>query len=405
MKHLKDKCVVLATNQLQYLPHANQILVLSEQTITEQGGFSDLLAEKGEFHKLMKAQGIQASSSDLLKAAAAGGLNLTLSTSTNLEENAPKPKAQPTSTAEEESQHGKVGQDIYWSWIKGGTRHLFWPFVLILGLGSLCQLGQGLWLGVWSTAEDAEAEFGFYGGIYALWGLASVAAQFVALWIYRHFVVRANKSLHHKVLHRVAFSPTVFFDITPLGRILNRFSKDTDNMDMLLPAVFQGLLSFWFLVGVIIISTAISSPWLLLILPFVAVGFYFFQRWYRKTAIALQRMESISRSPIFSHFQQVCRLTLTLADADRPFDHPCVQPDGAVLDRQRVPAEPQQRAVLHAAVRQHLALHAPRVDCRRRRRPQCPLMLPRYLLQPGLLHDCPGQFCHLDRQHSGYHHA
>jgi ABC-type multidrug transport system fused ATPase/permease subunit len=303
LKHLKDKCVVLATNQLQYLPQASQILVLSEQTITEQGGFHDLVAEKGEFHKLMKAQGIQASSPDLLKEVSAGP-NLTLSSSTTQEK--PTPKVQPTSTTEEESQHGKVGKEIYWSWIKGGTRHLFWPFVSILGFGSLCQLGQGLWLGLWSTADDAEEEFGFYGGIYALWGLGSVLAQFIALWIYRYFVVRANKSLHHKVLHRVAFSPTVFFDVTPLGRILNRFSKDTDNMDMLLPSVFQGLLSFWFLVGVIIISTAISSPWLLLILPFVAVGFYFFQRWYRKTAIALQRMESISRSPIFSHFQQVC---------------------------------------------------------------------------------------------------
>ena len=44
-------------------------------------------------------------------------------------------------------------------------------------------------------------------------------------------VIKASNCLHSKMLTQILRSPMSFFDTTPLGRILNRFSKDVDNCD------------------------------------------------------------------------------------------------------------------------------------------------------------------------------
>ena len=52
--------------------------------------------------------------------------------------------------------------------------------------------------------------------------------------------VRAAVGLHNALLERVLRLPVAFFDSNPSGRILNRFSRDTDIMDSALPlSIFQ----------------------------------------------------------------------------------------------------------------------------------------------------------------------
>lgn len=42
----------------------------------------------------------------------------------------------------------------------------------------------------------------------------------------------AARSLHDQLFDAMLHSPMRFFDVTPIGRILNRFSKDMDAMDV-----------------------------------------------------------------------------------------------------------------------------------------------------------------------------
>lgn len=93
-----------------------------------------------------------------------------------------------------------------------------------------------------------------------------------------------------------------FFDTTPLGRIINRFSKDVDIVDNALPASINGLLAEIFRVVAIFGIISFSTPMFLTVIIPVFVVFFFIQRYYIATSRQLKRIESVTRSPIYSHF-------------------------------------------------------------------------------------------------------
>ncbi|VDN53858.1 unnamed protein product [Dracunculus medinensis] len=106
--------------------------------------------------------------------------------------------------------------------------------------------------------------------------------------------VRASRNLHSPLLHNILRSPMLFFDTTPIGRILNRFGKDIDVIDLLLPLNFRylmmcvvNILSTFIL---IIISTRL---FIIVIIPL---------RIFVPTSRQLKRLESVHRSPIYTHF-------------------------------------------------------------------------------------------------------
>ena len=233
-------------------------------------------------------------------------MSLTTSAETaayNKVEDENKAKASALKTTEDAAE-GSVAFRVYWAWFKYGGLGAFFSLVFLIILSNAINLYAGIWLGDWTADGNNDDKFAEYAGVYFALGAGQALFMGLAWSIYIGFVVRANRRLHSTVLDSVSRAPSSFFDTTPLGRILNRFGRDLDSVDMLLPQSFIMFLNLSLVCLSIVVSTAVGSPWLLIILPFVAVGFYFFQKWYRKTAIALQRIESVARSPIFSHFQQ-----------------------------------------------------------------------------------------------------
>ena len=59
-----------------------------------------------------------------------------------------------------------------------------------------------------------------------------------------HNLAHDDAQVHYDSLHRLVHTPITFFDTTPVGRILNRFSKDTDDMDYQLCVLYQNPGSF-----------------------------------------------------------------------------------------------------------------------------------------------------------------
>jgi len=95
-----------------------------------------------------------------------------------------------------------------------------------------------------------------------------------------------------------------FFDTTPLGRILNRFSKDQNTIDETLPRTFQSYLRTLFQVmGILVVISYSTVGFLIVIIP-MGVIYYYVQRYYLATSRELKRLESVSRSPIYSHFSE-----------------------------------------------------------------------------------------------------
>ena len=99
-------------------------------------------------------------------------------------------------------------------------------------------------------------------------------------------------------------APMSVFDTTPMGRMMNRFSKDQYTVDEKLPTTMYSFLNMSFRVLEIVLQISIISPFFLLaMLPLSAVYTYT-QKYYIATSRELKRWDSVLRSPIYSHFAE-----------------------------------------------------------------------------------------------------
>ncbi|CAC5378592.1 ABCC1 [Mytilus coruscus] len=110
--------------------------------------------------------------------------------------------------------------------------------------------------------------------------------------------------LHERFLHSVIRSPMSYFDTTPIGRIVNRFSADNDTIDNDLPTTVQKWLDCVFRVISTLVFISYSTPlFCAMIVPF-GITYFFLQRFYVATSRQLKRFQSKTRSPIYSQFSE-----------------------------------------------------------------------------------------------------
>jgi ATP-binding cassette subfamily C (CFTR/MRP) protein 1 len=125
--------------------------------------------------------------------------------------------------------------------------------------------------------------------------------------------LRASRSLHEGLVSSVMAAPISYFDVTPSGRILNRFAADMDKIDLeLTQSIAQGMGTVFNVLGAVV-GICVATKGVLLI-PLVPLGYvyYVIQKWFRKSSTEIQRVESITRSPIFSDFSQTLSGTSTI---------------------------------------------------------------------------------------------
>ena len=116
--------------------------------------------------------------------------------------------------------------------------------------------------------------------------------------------LRCSERLHDKMVVAVLQAPVLFFDSNPVGRIMNRFSKDVGCMDEVLPKTFLKSLELVLLIFTSILVPIVTNPWTLFAVVPLAVVVTRISKYYLTTSRELKRMESTSRSPVFSHFSE-----------------------------------------------------------------------------------------------------
>ena len=119
----------------------------------------------------------------------------------------------------------------------------------------------------------------------------------------RLIALRAAKVLFNDLLGAVLFAPMAFFDTTPLGRIVNRFSKDIYTIDEQIPQTSRGYLSTMYKVLGVLIYICVITPMFIVLLVPICLFYRISQRYYIKTSRELTRLDSTSRSPIFALFR------------------------------------------------------------------------------------------------------
>ncbi|KAM3623239.1 uncharacterized protein V6R79_008886 [Siganus canaliculatus] len=154
------------------------------------------------------------------------------------------------------------------------------------------------------TSNNSSTSVKFYLTVYISIAVANTIFTALKSFLYACGAICAAKTIHTRLLDRVLKATMTFFDTTPVGRILNRFSSDLYSVDDSLPLILNIVLATAIqLVGMLIVITS-SVPWVLL--PLLPLVFFYHrtQHFYRHTSRELKRLCSLTLSPVYSHFSE-----------------------------------------------------------------------------------------------------
>jgi ATP-binding cassette subfamily C (CFTR/MRP) protein 1 len=206
----------------------------------------------------------------------------------------------------EERKKGKVKMSTYRVWLRlSYQRH--WvrvavgtSLVLLFSGAQAAKVLSEYWLGVWTSTSygDAVGLGVFAAGVVLMTALVQARGN-----LFIDLSTRSSLNLHGTLISNLLWAPVnAFFDVTPAGRILNRLSSDLDKVDSQLP---QQALQFWsnvFQITSTLLLCAIASPYFLAVLLPVSGLFFYFGQYFSRSSQELKRIDSVSRSPLFSNF-------------------------------------------------------------------------------------------------------
>ena len=116
--------------------------------------------------------------------------------------------------------------------------------------------------------------------------------------------LRCSERLHDKMVVALLEAPVLFFDSNPVGRILNRFSKDVGCMDELLPKMSLLAIQLVLLMLAATLVPTFTNFWVFFVVVRLAVVVAYISMYSLKTSRQLKRLESINRSPVYSHVSE-----------------------------------------------------------------------------------------------------
>ena len=308
---MKNKTRILVTHQLHFLPEVDYVIVLKDGQVAESGTYSDLIASKGEFADLMrdyggvdeKAESPKGEEKELLALANVPDSEAVARIEKLLQVKSSKDARELMNV--EERAVGSVKGSVWLQYMhaNGGWSYLT-SLLLLLALTQVGRIGTDYWLVIWTNNSVPSFTQGEYVGVYVAWGVGQAIIFYSISAFFAVTGTRAAKFLHSIALKRIMRAPVSFFDTTPLGRIMNRFSKDQDGVDNTIMdsiRMFAMTLSTCVAIFVLIIF---ATPWFAVPLFPVLMLYYYVQYVYRSTSRELKRLDAISRSPMYSHITE-----------------------------------------------------------------------------------------------------
>ncbi|KAJ3043701.1 hypothetical protein HDV00_004474 [Rhizophlyctis rosea] len=304
---LNGKTRILVTHQLHFLPRVDWVLVMKDGEVAESGTYAELMGNDGEFAALMRGGGGSVAEKEKEADAAEGDVAGIVTTEAAAATKAAAPAGRGVSApgkalmTTEERATGSVKAGVWWAYAKAAGSTFYLGLFLSLLLLQITRVGNDYWLVVWTNLKINGFSQGAYVGTYWAWGVGQAVATYLFGLFFAFKGVRAARTLHHDAARRILNAPVRFYDTTPLGRIINRFSKDMDGLDNTIADSFRmftitlaGSISTFILI-------IYATPWFAAVLAPVMVAYYFVQKIYRSVSRELKRVDSLTRSPLYAH--------------------------------------------------------------------------------------------------------
>ncbi|XP_053424694.1 ATP-binding cassette sub-family C member 3 isoform X3 [Nycticebus coucang] len=224
---------------------------------------------------------------------------------------------------EEKAEVGTVKLSVYRDYAKAVGLCTSLAICFLYVGQSAAAIGTNVWLSAWAndaTVDSRQNSTSKRLGVYAALGILQGLLVMLSAMMMAVGAVQAARLLHQALLHNKMHSPQSFFDTTPSGRILNRFSKDIHVIDETLgPTILMVLSSLFNTISTFVVIIASTPLFAVIILPLAAL-YAFVQRFYVATSRQLKRLESVSRSPIYSHFSETVTGTSVIRAYNRSQD-------------------------------------------------------------------------------------
>uniref|UniRef100_A0A669CCE5 ATP-binding cassette sub-family C member 5 n=1 Tax=Oreochromis niloticus TaxID=8128 RepID=A0A669CCE5_ORENI len=335
-KQLRHKTVIFVTHQLQYLVDCDDVILMREGSIVEQGNHDNLMKLSGDYAAMFnlfllgdkphieapskKNGGSQRKSADTKPG--------------SVKKNIPVVKDNG-----EEQQYGAVVWPVFQVYMSacGGSAScllIVALFVLNVGSSAFCHWWLSYWinqgsgnttvtLGNSSTVSISMRDNPMmqqYAAIYASSMGVMLLFKLIRGVAFVKGTLRASSKLHDELFHKILRCPMKFFDTTPTGRILNRFSKDMDEVDTRLPfqaeMFIQNVILVFFCLGVI----SCVFPWFLVAVGPLVLLFAVLHSISRVFIRELKRLDNVTMSPFMSHITSSIHGLATLQAYDRGRD-------------------------------------------------------------------------------------
>ena len=143
-----------------------------------------------------------------------------------------------------------------------------------------CSVGSNVWLAEWSGIVNAtDATRDLYLGIYGAIGASKAVLTLISSLLLAIGAMHSARVLHSSMLFNVLKAPMAFFDTTPLGRIVNRFSKDIYVIDEIIPMILSMFLGMVCSVISILVVICVSTPFFMIVIVPLAVVYVLTQVW------------------------------------------------------------------------------------------------------------------------------
>lgn len=341
---LGDKTRILATHQLSLIGNADRVIFLNGDGSIEVGTFEELSSSNAGFQKLMAFNSDSHSSDDesgemaedaddyevrslayenyeddeereLEREMIQRQISKRSSIKTSEDEEALHRDYNKDKTddgklfTDEEKAENQISFEVYKNYVKYGSgvfkNYGIAPIIfLTCVLATFCQIFTNTWLSFWTERRFDGRNDAFYIGLYIMFTFLSFVMLTTEFVFLVYMTNTASVKLNIMAVRRILHAPMAFMDTTPMGRILNRFTKDTDVLDNEIGDQMRFLLfTFANIAGVIILCIC-YLPWFAIAVPFLGFIFVSMANYYQASAREIKRLEAIKRSFVYNNFNE-----------------------------------------------------------------------------------------------------
>ncbi|XP_073336599.1 ATP-binding cassette sub-family C member 9 [Pagrus major] len=362
LKFLQDdkRTVVLVTHKLQYLIHADWIIAMKDGSVLRDGTLKDIQTHDVELYDhwktLMNRQDqelekdIQQDSQTMLERKTLRRAFYSREAKNQVDdedEEEEEEEEDDDNMSTTTNRRSKIPWKVCWCYLSSGGFFMVFMMVSSKLLKHSVIVAIDYWLAIWTSSKTnqslgagtdpsngtspaysgnttlptnatAEAESdSYYLPVFIILCAAGITLCLITSLTVEFLGLSAATNLHHNLLNKIIHAPIRFFDITPLGQILNRFSADTNIIDQHIPPTLESLTRSTLLcLSAIGVISSITPAFLIALVP-LAVAFYFIQKYFRVASKDLQDLDDSTQLPLLCHFSETAEGLTTI----RAFRH------------------------------------------------------------------------------------